>query len=338
MRFHKQFAISLGAAALLLSVPATGQETGFSLMERELHYIAKIWPGSYDNKEQTSFDARARGEKQSNQVRLHAGIRAIDMPSLGDYVFYGEERMNDDPSKISSQRVYTLVADDKERAVRLRAYTLKSPDKAAGLDRSSDPFPTLKKRDLRLEEGCDILLRREGTSFAGQMQPGACANDALEGVFKERLMRLSASQYTVHDRIVGREGKQLTSRAGLRPLNMQRARWFACMIDVPKDTPNKSNHTQHYMTIHDQGGAYAFNHPDGRDMVLSMQNTWSYGMQRETFVIVVQEGSLSGPVLVYSWGMPGQDRIGVNPNFVRIQCDLDTPENVRLQKALRTES
>ena len=69
-----------------------------------------------------------------------------------------------------------------------------------------------------------------------------------------------------------------------------------------------------------------------------MQNTWSYGMQRYSFVIAVLEGGAQGRTLVYSWGMPGQDRIGVNPGWIRIQCDLDTPENVRMQKALRTES
>lgn len=335
----KKFGIVLVAAGLSLPAPmAYAQETGFSLMERELHYIAKIWPGSYDNKEQTSFDARAKGEEQADQVRLHADIRAIEMPDLGGYVFYGEERLNDDPKTISLQHIYTLTADDEARAVRLTAYSLKSPHKVAGLNRDSDPFPKLQMKDLILQQGCDILLRREGDAFAGRTEPNACETNSVKDVFKERHMRLSETQYSVSDGIVGRERDVLLARSGFRPLTMQRARWFACMIDVPKDTPNKSNHTQHYMTIHDQGGAYPFTHPDGRKMVLSMQNTWSYGMQRETFVIVVQEGDLDGPVLVYSWGMPGQDRIGVNPNFVRIQCDLDTPENVRLQKALRTES
>ena len=38
-------------------------------------------------------------------------------------------------------------------------------------------------------------------------------------------------------------------------------------------------------------------------MVFTFRNNWSYGMQRETLVIVVQEGNESGPTLVYAWGL-----------------------------------
>ena len=109
---------------------------------------------------------------------------------------------------------------------------------------------------------------------------------------------------------------------------LERARWFACMVDFPRESGGQPVVTGHYIKMHDQGGTFPFTHPDGRDMVLTMRNNWSYGMQRETFVIVIQDGDESGPTLVYAWGAPGSDRIGVNPGYLRVQCDLDTPRNV----------
>jgi hypothetical protein len=90
--------------------------------------------------------------------------------------------------------------------------------------------------------------------------------------------------------------------------------------------------------MHDQGGTYFFAHPDGRPLVLTLRNTWSYGMYRETLAVVVQERDEAGPTLAYAWTEPGADRIGLNPSWIRVQCDLDTAENRRAQQELRPDS
>lgn len=74
-----------------------------------------------------------------------------------------------------------------------------------------------------------------------------------------------------------------------------------------------------YVRIHDQGGTYPFTYRDGRDMVFTFRNNWSYGMQRETLVIVVQEGDESGPTLVYAWGP--------HEGIVRTRIPLSTYRN-----------
>jgi len=304
------------------------QEARVTHFERELGYLVEIWPGDYDNQEQVSLDARAYDVDETELPRFHAKVMRLTMPALGDSVFYIEKRNNDDPSNIHSRHVYSAIADDKIRAIRLNAYKVTS--KGAEKDVSK-----LRKRELERLSGCDILLRRDGYSFVGQTEPSQCTELDKRGTHVERYMRISAEQYSFNDRRVSPSGSYV---ADFKPRTMQRARWFACMIDVPKDTPNLSNHTQHYIKIHDQGGQFLFTHPDGRELVLIMRNTWSYGMQRKTFFIGVFEGSTSGKLLVYSWGQPGSDRIGMNPGYVRIQCDLDTPKNIELQQRLRTES
>ncbi len=183
---------------------------------------------------------------------------------------------------------------------------------------------------------CRILLRRDGDALVGSMEPGQCAAEGAG--YRHRTLRISKEGLNFTESVKSLDGDILSDVAEGRSRNMKRVRWFACMVDVPKTDPNRSNHTQHYIKIHDQGGAYPFIHPDGRDMTLIMRNTWSYGMQRYSFFIGVMDGDAQGRTLVYYWGMPGQDRIGVNPGWVRIQYDLDTPENVRLQHGLRSDS
>lgn len=325
----------LGAALYASGVAA--QETGFTPQERELHYLFKMWPGDYDNQEQVSFDARARGEAVADQPRVHGVVRAIDLPSLGEYVLYSEEREGDDPAKTRLRQIYVLSADEEARAVRVKSYAFKAPQRWRSVVGPEDSLAKVRARDLVFLEGCDILLRRDGESHAGAMEEASC-RDGVDDGYRERHIRISEDYYSTKDRLTNERGEEIDAIAGARARNMKRARWFACMVDVPKDIPGRSNYTQHYIKIHDQGGAFSFTHPDGREMTLLMRNTWSYGMQRETFFIGVFEGDASGKLLVYGWGMPGADRIGVNPGYVRIQCDLDTPENVALQKGLREES
>ncbi len=86
-------------------------------------------------------------------------------------------------------------------------------------------------------------------------------------------------------------------------------------------------YTDKYIVLHDQGGVFFFDYPDGRPMVLTLRNYGSFSLYRETLVVVIQERDETGPTLTYAWAEIGADRIGFNPSWMRVQCDLDTPAN-----------
>jgi len=335
MRAFFKSLICIGITNLILTNMATAQETGFTYIERELHYLMTIWPGDYDNQEQVTLDARALGIKEETQPRFHTFVSVAEIPDLGEQVLYIEKHKNSDPKDIYQQHLYVLSADEEQRAVRATVYAFKKSgefQKPYGHDNTP---VKINKRAIKKLEGCDFLIHRDGYAFSGSMQPQSCNNETNEG-FLEQHIRISDTEFSFQERRVDRSGKVLSALADFRPRVMRKARWFACMVDVPKDIPGRSNHTQHYIKMHDQGGAFKFIHPDGRELTLLMRNTWSYGMQRDSFVIVVLDKE--GRTLVYAWGSPEADRIGVNPGYVRIQCDLDTPSMVKLQNELRTDS
>lgn len=302
---------------MLAATGAAAQETGFGYLERELFYIMKIWPGEYDNQEQVSYDTNAALGDAISTPRVHSLVARIEAPDFGDHVVFVQEQYFADGEPAYRQWLYRLQADDVAKSVRAVPYIVTGPL----IDRSS--IGSIDTASVSIINGCDLLLRRDAEALTGAHATDTCTDKMLAG----KRMHISKDMFGV---------MPADSTATLR--QMERARWFACMIDVPKDIPGRSNHTQHYMTIHDQGGQYEFTHPDGREMTLLMRNTWSYGMHRETFFIGVFEGGVAGKLLVYSWGEPGADRIGMNPGYIRIQCDLDTPENVALQHGLRAES
>lgn len=315
---------------------AIAEEADVSYIDRELDFLMSIWPGDYDNQEQISLDSNAAAGQILGQGRFHAVITPIEVTNIGAHAVYVEVSMEGDLTELYQQRIYVLEPDKATPAIRMKPYALKKPTNYKGAGWDAESLSKLNSKDLIKLHGCDLLLHRDDDSFYGVNNPETCVSHEQDG-FLSRSIRIARNKFSFNDQLTsGENGKIISST--VKPRVLRRARWFACMIDVPKNTPGKSDYTQHYMRIHDQGGTYPFVHPDGRPMTLLMRNTWSYGMQRETFFIGVLEGDVNGKTLVYSWGMPGADRIGVNPGFVRIQCDLDKPGVLELQQGLRPDS
>lgn len=341
MKLHHKLLASCLALALAQTT-AAAEERRFTLLERELEYLVTIWPGDYDNREQLAFDATV-GKKDldsGGHLRVHSQIRRVEVPALGDYVLYVEEYKHNDPAAIFRQRLYVLSADEAEKAIRLKLMFFKDGKSFLGAHHDPTLLARLNNNAVSSLEGCDVFIRRDGDGLAGSMKPKTCVfGEGDKRRYSDYQLRVTADQYWFRDRILNAASDEVMEQvAGFSWHQLEQARWFSCMIDFPKKTDGPPNVTHHYVKMHDQGGTFPFTHPDGRDMVLTMRNTWSFGMQRETFVIVVQQGDESGPTLVYAWGNPGADRIGVNPGYLRVQCDSDTPQQVQLQHWLRPDS
>lgn len=339
----RSFISSLVLAFIMaLSSFADAQERRYTLIEREIEYLMEVWPGNYDNREQVQHDAdRGMPDYDSGaHLRVHGQISRVNLPAFGKYVLYVEEYKDDDPSSIFRQRLYELSADEEENAVRVKLHFFRDRTKWLGAHDDPSILNGLTRDDTQTLEGCDVFLRRDEYFLTGGMKPRDCAfGEGDERRYSEYQLRVGENSYGFRDRFVSVEsGEQIEAVAGFQWHDLRRTRWFMCMIDFPYEMGKPAMYTDHYVRVHDQGGTFSFIHPDGRPMTLSMRTRWSYGMQRDSFVIKIHDGGEPDPDLVYAWGQPGDDRIGMNPGWIRVQCDLDTPKNRRLQQELRPDS
>ncbi|MEQ8734162.1 MAG: chromophore lyase CpcT/CpeT [Rhodospirillaceae bacterium] len=339
--FSKRLVLTLGLA-LVLAAPVNAEERRYTLLERELEYLMEIWPGNFDNREQVQFDAdMGKPDYESGaHLRVHGQVSRVDLPQFGEHILYVEEYKNDDPKDIFRQRLYELSADESENAIRIKLHFFNDEEKYLGAHDDPSLLQGLTRNDTTTIQGCDVFLRRDGASLTGGMKPGDCTSEeSTDRVYSEYQVRVGDDGYAFRDHFVFADnGEEVNAVAGFQWHDLRRARWFQCMIDFPYETGKPAMYTEHYPRVHDQGGIFSFTHPDGRPMTLSMRNRWSYGMQRDSFVIKVHDGGEPAPDLVYAWGSPGDDRIGLNPGWIRVQCDLDTPLNRTLQKNLRPDS
>jgi hypothetical protein len=297
------------AAGLELSImSAAAQEQRYTLLEREIEYLMEIWPGDYDNREQLQFDfdVGKRTLEDGAHLRVHSQIRRVDLPAIGKYVLYVEEYRDNDPATIFRQRLYEISPDAEEKAIRVRLHFFKDGKKWLGAHDDPQKLSGLTRGDTITLDGCDLLLKRDVNSIAGGMKDKACAlGEDDEKRYSDYQVRVSEDAYWFRDRTVSAAtGEIVEGMADSSWHQLERARWFTCMVDFPKKDGGPPVDTIDYVRIHDQGGTYPFTYRDGRDMVFTFRNNWSYGMQRETLVIVVQEGDETGPTLVYGWGQP----------------------------------
>ncbi len=338
----KRHLIAIGSILTLAASPGAAQERSYTLLEREIEYLMELWPGDYDNREQIQFDFNAgkRTFETGAHLRIHSQIRRVDLPAFGEYVLYVEEYRDNDPSNIFRQRLYEVMADEDENAIRIKLHFFKDGEDYLGAHNDTSILKGLTRDDTITLDGCDVLMTRDVDALVGSMEPQACVfGEEGDERYADYQVRVTEGGYWFRDRSVSvASGEVIEGMAEFSWHQLEQVRWFRCMIDFPYEDGGRPINTVDYVRIHDQGGTHTFTYRDGREMVFTFRNNWSYGMQRETLVIVVQEGDESGPTLVYGWGEPGSDRIGINPGWIRLQCDLDTEKMRKFQDWLRPDS
>lgn len=325
------------AASAQQAVPLTVNPPGMPRNQEqlELNYALSTWPGHYDNREQLQAD-ELNGRttiETGGHIRVHTFVRRVELPQLGPGFLYVEEYKDNDPTAILQQRLYELSADAKEQAVRVKMHVFKDTTKwRAALDDAAT-LKTLTRADFDGLQGCDVLLRRETSALYGATDLKTCFSQV--GKIKRALdyqVRLFADEASFRSRLVDlTSGKTVEQMSGFRWHHLQRARMFACMLDFPQEKRTPGHYLGHYAKVHDQGGGYTLKLPDGRQVFFNLRIYSSYAMHRKTLTMTVQENNEQGRTLSYGWADPKADWIGMNLLWLRIQCDIDTPENTRLQ-------
>ncbi len=308
----------------------------FSYAERELDYLMHIWKGEYDNVEQLDVDKIQRKDDPETTIhqRVHASVRQFQNSNFGVGAVYVEEYRNNDPTLITRQVIYQLVPDDQEKAIRVKVFHFKNKKPVLAADKSFDDIASLTPYSDMLTQGCELLLRRVGNGFLATTINKTCIKNEAKTI--DYHFAVSEDSFSFQE-VIYVANKRLSDDMQLDAYTLEKARCFTCMLDFPNDTNGRPTETKYYIDIYDQGGEFIFDYPDGRNMLFGMRNTWSFGMHRETFVIYIID-TKSKKTLIYSWGEPGADRIGFNPSWIRAQCDLKTPRNVKLQQELRPKS
>ena len=296
-----------------------------AVLDKDFHTMMSWFPGVYDNQEQVYFEAEQEVDEALRHERIHHVFEPVDLPAFGEHVFYVQQHLNDDPTQIYRQRIYTFRPDYEEGAIRL---TIHIPNDVASLvDAHLDPtkLSGLSPEQTRVLPGCDVFWRRQANHFVGYMTPNACSYVSCESgkriIFNDDLL-LTEEALWISDRAQDEEGNRVFGHPTGVPHKNRKARRFECWMTAKQRDGDWT--FRRGLEIYDQGGMVWLETEEEapQQVGIKMRNVrWPYGNNRPSLVLYAYRPDEDRAVS-YAWADPSAQRIGINLRWMQASCTL----------------
>jgi len=297
-----------------------------AVLDRDMQIFLEWFPGVYDNQEQVYFEEEQGVPEDLRHERIHHTFAPVDLPAFGEHVFYVQQYLDDDPTKIYRQRIYVFTADYDENAIRLAIHSPK--DVASLVDAHLDPtkLEGLTPEDTVQMPGCDVYWRKRAAEFDGQMKPDACSfvsNRSGKRIIIDDDLILTDSEIWISDRAVDEDGNYVFgNKEGISHKNLK-ARRFKCWI-AALEHDEESWTFKSDLEIWDQGGTIWIDteEDDSQRVGIKMRNVrWPTGDNRNSLVLYAYRGD-SERAESYVWGEPTAERLAMNLRWIQASCSL----------------
>ena len=299
-----------------------------AILDKDFRIMMAWFPGVYDNQEQVYFETEQGIDKALRHERLHHVFTSVDLPAFGDHAFYVQQHLNDDPSQIYRQRIYSFRADYDNNAIRLTIHIPDDPEHL--IDAHLDPtkLADLTPSDTKVLPGCDVFWRRRANQFVGFIEPDACSylsrKTGERMIFNDDLL-LTEKALWITDRAHDEAGKLMMGHPAGVPHKNLKARRFECwMTGMQRDGDWTFRRG---LEIYDQGGMVwlTTNEAEPQQVGIKMRNvTWPSGSNRPSLVLYAHRPGEDRAVS-YAWADPSAERIGLNLRWMQASCTL-TPK------------
>lgn len=307
---------------VLATAAVSADESG--VLERDFRTFLDWFPGVYDNAEQVFFEDELGVPEDERHERIHHTFARVVLPDFGEHVFYVQQYLDDEPSKIYRQRFYSFVLDFDENAIRLKVLTPKNTD--AVVDAHLDPakYQDLTMDDVTNVSGCDVFWQRRANQFVGYMKERACSfmsQRSGKRIFIDDDLLLSEDELWISDRAEDEEGNYVFGNKAGVPHKNRKARRFECWMAVKKQDGDSWSFDSG-LEVWDQGGSawVTTDEPVPQTVGIKLRNVvWPTGTNRNSLVLYAyQQGD--DRAVSYAWGAPDATSLGLNLRWMQASC------------------
>ncbi len=241
-------------AALLFASPVLADKN--AVLDRDMRLFLEWFPGVYDNQEQVYFHEEQGVPEDLRHERIHHTFAPVDLPAFGEHVFYVQQYLDDDPSKIYRQRIYVFTADYEENAIRLSIHTPNDVESLVDAHLDPSKLDGLTPDQTRNMPGCDVFWRKRAAEFDGQMKEKACSfvsQRSGKRIIIDDDLTLTEDEIWISDRAEDEEGNYVFGHKEGIPHKNIKARRFECWIAaLERDGENWTYKSD--LEMSDQGG------------------------------------------------------------------------------------
>ncbi len=301
---------------------------------RDLEVLSNLFEGEFDNDEQLWVEARRDwwGKPEEKHDRIHAIHKRIQADSIGKYVFYIEEYINDDPSNVGRQRIVSFESLIDKPGIAMKLYFLKDAKKyLLNAETHEQMITNVSKDALFGLDGCDVIFQRVGDQYHGSMVSKAC-----------QFGKGDEKRYSVHDIIISKTQYWRVDRTFLvsddsffkghpnnDPHKMRKVNFYSCNVSFHEKAyylPSEKDKKYVGLQVHDQGGvAYVENPIDGKTYFVQLRNKeYPFYPLKDSdffFLRLKEKGQKASVALAFA--EPNAKKIGFQMNWVSAICECE---------------
>ena len=287
----------------------------------DLRLMMQWFEGRFDNFAQTWEEKESKAKFPHE--RIHSIFARVSLPAIGENVFYVQQFMDGDETKIYRQRLYIFTPNKKEKAVELKIYTFDDDKKYVDANLDNAKLKNLTMQNLVTTTGCEVFWRRDGDKFLGTMKPNSCKVVSKRSgktlIITDDLF-LTKDEIWINDQAKDDQGNYVFGNKSGVHHKLTRARMFEGWTAVLKDgstemtgadAPSDAWDGQRNLTIHDQGETIKINDKFSAQLA---QLTYKNGTKVLKLGIVE---NASGKTVAYTWTNPEAERIGINLRWIQ---------------------
>lgn len=320
---------AVGAALLLLAQGSIADDN-VNRHARDLKILTEWFAGEFDNEEQRWFenDPRAAVPEDEREIRVHTTHRRIDMPTLGEHVFYVEEYRDNDPAKVFRQRLVTFSARGESATIEMRQGFFSNAQALVGAAREPSKLADLTAEDVRFmndidpSSDCTVHWRRVGAQFHGAMAPKKCVfGEGEKRRYSIHNLVLSEDHYWREDGsyYLANDAHAAGSRRGAYT-QMRRANEFVCQVTFRSE--DGSSQTVEDLRLMSQGGTFEVaRESDGKVFAALLRDKqYPYYDERPDFIYFSFREKGAARSLVYTVHDVDSRRLGFNTQGIGAHC------------------
>ncbi len=303
-----------------------------AILDAQLETLLSWFEGRFDNDAQVFFAEDFGVPEEARPGRIHSIFRPVELPGVGEHVFYVEQYSNADPSEIYRQRLYVFSPAYETGEIRLDILAPRDAEAIRGAHLDPARLAALTADDLIAYPQCAVFWTFQENQFVGATRQGECRVDSQRSgrplVIEDDLL-LTGNAIWIRDRAQTADGDYVYgNRAGIAH-QLRRARPFECWTAVlpgleQGDSGEGAAPTdwdfQRGVFLHDQGGRAQVTDSSGREFELRLRDVvWPDDSRRPSLTLYVHEAG-SDRAVSYAWTEGGADRIGINLRWMQASC------------------
>ncbi|MCU0390224.1 MAG: chromophore lyase CpcT/CpeT [Thermoflexibacter sp.] len=287
-------------------------------LERDMVEMLSWFNGRFDNFMQ-AYDEKEKKAKFPHE-HIHSIFYKVNLPSIGQNVFYVKQYMDGNPNKIYRQRLYHFFPNKVENAVQLDIYSFPVDSLYYDAHLYQEKLAGLTLDKLQATKGCEVYWKKQGDTFIGYMKPKACSvvsKRSGKRIYITDSLQLTKEEIWIRDEAEDEDGNYVFGHKEKIPHKLRKCRFFTGWIIAQKEGKDNEYHQMRNITIHDQGQRIQLVTETGeKTKYYAELSEVAYNKDLNVLKLAIYEEG-KDKAIAYTWANTDAERIGINLRYVQ---------------------